>query len=256
VQQVVEEALGALLDGAVRIHGAGRTDAGVHARGQVAHLDPRRRGRRAGLCDNLKALVHGTNHHLPASVRVMAAQHMAFGFHARTSAMGKLYRYTIATGPVVSPFDAPRALHERRPLDTDAMARALAFLPGRHDFSAFAVAGGSHSHGVRRLFAARLDCDAYPHAVHPGQRIRLSFWGDGFLRGMVRSLAGTLVEIGRGERSATSMAALLVPGTTRDAAGFTADARGLCLERVVYPPVWRPLAFYPDEVPSPAGDGV
>lgn len=243
VQQTVEDALSELYDGRVVLHGAGRTDAGVHARGQVAHLG-RVEGRRRL---PLKALVHGPR--LPRSVRILAAERMADDadgepFHARKSAVGKEYVFRIVTGRVVDPFDFPYVLHLRHPLDVGAMRRAARALPGRHDFSAFAVAGGCHASGVRRLFAARVD--ASPEKSDPSSReIRFTFWGEGFLRGMVRSLAGSLIEIGRGKRPAGDVERLLEPGRTRDEAGFTADAHGLCLERVAYPRRWRVVERWP-----------
>src|SRR3954469_15082903 len=128
VQQVVEEALERLLGHAVRIVGAGRTDAGVHARGQVAHLELPRDFPARGL-------VHGTNHHLPEDVRVLAAAAMPAGFHARRHAWGKEYLYRLSRAPVLSPLDAPFVAPAPAVLDPGRMASAAALLPGRHDFS-------------------------------------------------------------------------------------------------------------------------
>ena len=240
MQQSIEEALSKLTKVDVVVHGAGRTDAGVHALGQVAHLAVR--GRPDAPLPELpiRALVTGTNHFLAPQIRVLSAQRLDtpdLEFHARKSAVGKRYVYRVAQGRVVPPFEALRSLQVRSPLDIGAMRDALAALPGCHDFSAFAIAGGSHTQGVRRMFSARLDAT-------PDGRLRVEFWGQGFLRGMVRSLVGTLVEIGRGERSANDMARLLEPGRTRDEAGFTAPAQGLCLERVVYPDDWRVVEWF------------
>ncbi|MEL7058865.1 MAG: tRNA pseudouridine(38-40) synthase TruA [Acidobacteriota bacterium] len=229
VQQTVEEALSTLAGRRLRIHGAGRTDAGVHARGQVAHLlEP------SGL--PLRALVHGTNHHLPADVRILAAHHVPAGFHAQRSALGKEYLYRLWLGRVVPPTEAPTVAPTRGPLDDEAMREAAHRLTGRHDFSAFALAGGAHEHGRRHLWAIRLE------RLQSGLELRLRVFGDGFLRGMVRSLVGTLVEVGRGERSLDSVTALVAPGARRDDAGPTAEARGLTLARVVYPRRWAPVA--------------
>ncbi len=228
VQQVVEEALGDLLGTTVTIHGAGRTDAGVHASGQTAHL-------RLGNPFPEKGLVYGTNHRLPPDIRLLAAHRMPAGFHARKSALGKEYLYRLYLGRVAPPLLAPYAMRVPRDLDSAAMRRALASLPGRHDFTAFASAGGAHGQPFRRLFAATLD--------QAGRELRLRFSGDGFLRGMVRALVGTLVEVGTGRRAPESMAELL-GGRPRAEAGPSAEAQGLVLERVVYPPRWRPLGGY------------
>lgn len=228
VQRVVEEALGKLLGDDVRIVGASRTDTGVHARGQVAHLVLPRPFPARGL-------VHGTSHHLPPDVRVLAAHEMPPGFHARKSALGKEYLYRIYRGRVVSPLEEPYVTRVERPLDVAAMRAALGVLVGRHDFTAFAIAGGSHKSPVRRLFAATLD--------EVGRELHLRFWGEGFLRGMVRSIVGTLVEVGRGQRSVASVGELLA-GRPRSEAGPTAQAKGLVLERIFYPSRWRSLQGY------------
>jgi len=222
VQQVVEEALGKLLGSAVRVTGASRTDAGVHARGQAAHLELPRPFPERGL-------VHGTNHHLPEDVRVLAAARMPDGFHARRHAWGKEYLYRLSRAEVISPLDAPFVAAAPASLDVARMARAAALLPGRHDFSAFALAGGSHAQPCRRIFSARWE--------EAGEELAFRIVGEGFLRGMVRALVGTLVETGTGRRSPESFAALLA-GAPRSAAAPTAPAHGLALEHVFYPPEW------------------
>jgi tRNA pseudouridine38-40 synthase len=222
VQQAVEEALERLLGEPVRIVGASRTDAGVHARGQVAHLELPRPFPERGL-------VHGTNHHLPEDVRVMAAAAMPDGFHARKHALGKEYVYRLSRAPVLSPLDSLFVAPVAVTVDLERMVRATASLAGRHDFSAFALAGGSHRQPFRRIFSARWEED--------GEKVRLRVVGEGFLRGRVRALVGTLVEVGTGKRSPESFAALLA-GRPRSEAGPTAPAHGLVLERVLYPPEW------------------
>jgi tRNA pseudouridine38-40 synthase len=222
VQQVVEEALARLLGEPVRVVGASRTDTGVHARGQVAHLELPRPFAESGL-------VHGTNHHLPEDVRVLAAAAMPAGFHARKHAWGKEYLYRLSRAAVLSPLDALFVAQAPASVDLPRMRRAAELLSGRHDFSAFALAGGSHTQPFRRIFSARWEAD--------GEEMRFRVVGEGFLRGMVRGLVGTLVEVGIGRRSPESFAALLA-GRPRREAGATAPAHGLVLQRVLYPATW------------------
>lgn len=223
VQQVVEEAVAALTGEPAPVVGAGRTDAGVHARGQAAHLELAKRWSRG-------ALVHGVNHHLPDDIRVLDAVRMRSGFHARKCARSKEYRYRLVRAEVLSPLDAPFAVRVEREPDLASMRRAAAALVGRHDFSAFALSGGAHSDPRRTVFAAGWR--------ESGQEITFSVVGDGFLRGMVRSLVGTLLEVGQGRREVAEFARLLA-GAPRSAAGPTAPAQGLVLQRVEYDPGWR-----------------
>jgi tRNA pseudouridine38-40 synthase len=225
VQQVLEEALGRLLRFPALVQGAGRTDAGVHARGQAASFtlpEP----------FPVRGLVHGTNHHLPADVRVLAAAAMPAGFHARKHAIGKEYSFRLSRAAVVSPLDAPFTVRVPAEIDPARMAQATELLPGRHDFSAFALAGGAHGQPFRTIFSAVWE--------EAGEELRLRIVGDGFLRGMVRALVGTLIEVGMGRRSPVSIADLL-RGRPRSEAGPTAPAHGLVLEKVLYPPEWRPV---------------
>ncbi|MEO6195059.1 MAG: tRNA pseudouridine(38-40) synthase TruA [Thermoanaerobaculia bacterium] len=240
VQQVVEEALERLLGRPARIVGASRTDAGVHARGQAAHLE---------LADPFpeRGLVHGTNRHLPADVRVLAAAAMPPGFHARKHAAGKEYLYRLGRAAVLSPLDSLFMAPAPAGIDPERMARAADLLPGRHDFSAFALAGGSHGQPFRRIFSARWE--ARPEEGNGELAFRVV--GEGFLRGMVRALVGTLIEVGSGKRSVESFAALLA-GQPRSAAGPTAPAHGLTLQQVFYPPEWRGEGD--PAIPDPATD--
>jgi tRNA pseudouridine38-40 synthase len=218
VQQELEEALGRLLGSPLRVHGAGRTDAGVHARGQAVSFElpepfPER------------GLVHGTNHHLPEDVRVLAAAAMPVGFHARKHAAGKEYSFRLSRAAVLSPLDAPFTVRVPAEIDPARMAEAAELLPGRHDFSAFALAGGAHGQPFRTVASA-----AWEEA---GEELLFRITGDGFLRGMVRALVGTLIEVGMGRRPPASIADLL-RGRPRAAAGPTAHAHGLVLEKVLY----------------------
>jgi tRNA pseudouridine38-40 synthase len=239
VQEVLEDALARLLATPVRVIGASRTDAGVHARGQAAHVDPPA----AAGAFPLHGLVHGTNRLLPAAVRVLAAHAMPPGFHARRLASAKEYSYRMSRAGVLSPLDAPYALRVPARLDVAAMRRAAAALAGRHDFSAFAITGGSHTHPFRTLTSAVLE--------EAGEELCFRVVGDGFLRGMVRRLVGTLLDVGDGRRAPEDLAALLAGAGARGSAGAAAasaaeagpkaPSHGLVLERVFYPPQWQPL---------------
>ena len=219
VQQRVEEALSALMGEDVSVHGASRTDAGVHARGQEAHLILDREFPESGL-------VHGTNHHLPQDIRVLESRRMPDGFHARKSATSKEYSYRLDSASVQSPLDAPFSVQIGPGLNVPALQQCASRLVGSHDFSAFALAGGNHSQPVREIFAADWR--------ETDSTLRLRIKGSGFLRGMVRSLVGTMLEVGRGKMTPEQFGNLL-QGGERCEAGPTALARGLTLESVQYP---------------------
>lgn len=225
VQQTVEEALSRFLDRDVRIHGASRTDAGVHARGQVAHFVLEREF-------PIQGLQHGTNKYLPEDIRVMEAHRMPEGFHARKCTRAKEYRYRILKGRVLSPLDSPYALRVTNVIDLEAITKASEYLLGEHDFTAFALSGGSHGQPFRTIYRVEWVAD--------GDGLEMSIEGSGFLRGMVRSLVGTLIEVGAGKRAPSEFAELL-EGRPRGEAGPTAAAQGLTLQCVSYPEEWQPI---------------
>jgi tRNA pseudouridine38-40 synthase len=219
VQGVLEEALGRLCGHPVTIHGSGRTDAGVHARGQVASFATP--GRRTAF-----EILRGGNALLPPSVAILAAEEAPAGFHARFSAVGKVYEYDYAVGPVRRPLRQGRAWQVGPGLDWAEVERALPSLTGEHDFRAFRAAGSETAGSVRAIFEAALS------RPEPDLR-RLTLAGSGFARHMVRIVAGRLAEIGRGRLPAAALADIIASGD-RARAGPTAPPDGLCLARVIY----------------------
>jgi tRNA pseudouridine38-40 synthase len=220
IQGLVEEALARLEGAPVAVHGAGRTDAGVHALGQVASVQ-------ITASHPLDVIARALNASLPPEVRVTSVEDAADEFHARFSARAKTYRYVIRNGPVASPFERAYVWLIQDALNRDAMCEAAAVLVGTHDFGAFRSVGGDVRTTIRTITES-----GFQRQDDPGL-LTYEITGDGFLRHMVRALVGTLVEIGRGQRPASSMPALLA-GASRADAGATAPPQGLFLVRVVY----------------------
>jgi tRNA pseudouridine38-40 synthase len=230
VQGLLEDACARLARAPVAVAGAGRTDAGVHAAAQVAS---------AALDTTLDSATLGRalNAHLPAAVRVWRVEEAAPDFHARFSRHRKTYAYRILNGPVANPFRDRYAWHVPRHLSAIAMSDASASLVGTHDFRAFQSAGSETATTLRTVESSRLSVD--PIAEHgatvawDGSWLTYRIVGTGFLRHMVRTIAGTLVEIGSGRADPEIIATLLQTRTRADA-GPTAPAHGLCLESVEY----------------------
>jgi tRNA pseudouridine38-40 synthase len=218
IQGTLERVLSQILQEPVRVLGSGRTDAGVHALAQVAHLRTRSQLPRERLLRSVNAL-------LPPDIAVMRIEAAPEGFHAQFQARSKRYRYRIFTGPVVPPFIRPYVHHVRVPLNVGLMRREAAALAGRHDVRAFARAGSGRSETVRTIRECRV--------VRRNQELHVEVEADGFLRTMVRSLVGTLLDIGRGRLPPGRIRALLRRGS-RELAGTTAPARGLALVSVSY----------------------
>lgn len=219
VQGTLESAIARVTSRRVRVTGSGRTDAGVHAEGQVASV--------AVETDlPLERLRRALNGVLPPDVAVLDVSPAPEGFDARRDALAKLYRYSVWNGPSRSPLRRRRALCLQRPLDVPAMQRAARALVGHHDFGAFQAAGSQVATRDRTLL--RLDV-----LGEAGGALDLWFEGSGFLRHMVRNLAGTLLEVGSGRRRAEEMPAILA-SRDRRLAGRTAAPEGLTLVAVRY----------------------
>jgi tRNA pseudouridine38-40 synthase len=220
VQEELEKAVGKLSGETVRVTGAGRTDAGVHARGQVASLRVQKEL-------PLTAWTAGLNALLPEDLACVRAEVAPEGFDARRWARGKRYIYYILQTPVRSPLQRGRAWEIRRPLDVAAMRAASAGLLGSHDFSALRAADCPARTTVRDI--RRLSIE------QQGPRLDLVVEATAFLKHMVRNIVGTLVEVGHGRRAADSLAALL-ESRDRRLAGPTAPPHGLWLDEVFYLP--------------------
>jgi tRNA pseudouridine38-40 synthase len=218
VQGILQDLLSEAYKQRIVLHGSGRTDAGTHARGQVAnfHAPARLPVERLPLILNSR---------LPEDIRVLAARVAPAGFHARKSARGKIYLYRVYTGRVISPFRAPVYHHRPRGLDLDAVARAMRLLEGKHDFTSFCAHAAGEKNRVRTLRVCRM--------TRRGHQLHFRLEADGFLHHMVRNIVGTLLEVGDGNRPAESIPALLA-ARDRRLAGPTAPARGLTLLRVLY----------------------
>jgi tRNA pseudouridine38-40 synthase len=222
LQAAIERLCGAP-SGTVRVTGAGRTDAGVHARGQVASLTAPPAARPLPL----KAWTSGLNALLPPEIACVRAEVAPQGFDARRWARGKRYVYSILNRPLRSPLERGRVWEIRRPLDDAAMRLALAHLLGWHDFSALRAADCPARTTVREIRAISL--------ARAGEVLRLEIEATAFLKHMVRNIVGTLVEVGHGRRDPDSLPALLA-GRDRTRAGPTAPPHGLVLDEVFYLP--------------------
>jgi tRNA pseudouridine38-40 synthase len=218
VQGVLEDAIREMTGESVFVRGAGRTDAGVHADGQVATFD---------LEVNIPphGFLRGLNSILPADVALVDVAHAAPDFDARFSARGKVYRYTVWAHFVRSPRRARRAWHVREPLDLEAIRTVAAALIGDHDFRAFR-ASDCDRRTTRRIVRA-IDVD------RQGALLTIDVEATAFLKNMVRILVGTLVDVGRGRIEPGAVARMLETGD-RAAGGMTAPACGLTLLRVIY----------------------
>lgn len=220
VQEVLEGAWERLTGERVRLIGAGRTDAGVHATGQVVGL----RTLHSSIPD--ERVPYALNSVLPDDVRVTGCERVPPAFHARFDALSKIYEYLIYNAPFPSPLYRRYAYFVPPPLDDEAMGRAAAALIGRHDFAAFAGVNSPRRSTVRHVLECRVRRD--------GPLVRVAIEANGFLYHMARTIVGTLLMVGKGERPSAWVAEVLL-GRDRREAGPTAPAHGLVLRTVRYP---------------------
>lgn len=237
IQDVIEAAAARILHAPLRIAAAGRTDAGVHALAQRFHAD---------IPDTCRMTPQNwrdaLNAHLPASIRIMAAQEVPADFHARFNAVGKRYDYLICRAAVLPPFLAGRAWHLPHAFDAELLAQALHLYDGTHDFRRFAAKRGNEPDVPPADFYLRTIWSAEVCEEQGGDILRLRFHGNGFMYRMVRLLVGTAHQVARGRMSLAELAAHL---TELDApkSRFCAPADGLILDEVMY----ETLSCHPTE---------
>ena len=217
IQGKLETALSRILEEPIEVSGSGRTDAGVHARGQVANFHCESELSAAEILANLRR-------YLPEDIGIYSCKEVSPRFHARLNAKEKTYCYRIWNSEAPCVFARRFVAVMPEKLDVETMKQAADLLLGRHDFSAFCGNAKMKKSTVRELYAIVISCR--------GEEIQIRYTGNGFLYNMARILTGTLVEVGRGEREADSIPALF--GAKREQAGFLAPAQGLCLEEVIY----------------------
>lgn len=218
IQGQVSAALSRITGEPVSLTGSGRTDSGTHARGLVANFFTRSKIPPA-------QLVRALNSILPRDIRILGARRASADFHARGSAVSKEYRYQIYLGAVMPPHMLREYFHFPFPIDIPAMKAAASLFLGKHDFASFAKTNSAVASTIRHIFRCELKKN--------GRRLYLTVEGNGFLHHMVRNMAGTLLEVGRGSISLDDFQALFEKRDRR-LAGFTAPAHGLILLKVQY----------------------
>ena len=220
VQDTLEHAFQKISGTRIRVHGAGRTDAGVHALAQCAHVDlPDRRL-------SLKRWTKALNSTLSPAIRILRCQFMPQNFHARFSATGKLYRYRIWAAPILPPLEFGRAWHISSPLDVDLLKTAGKKFVGTHDFAAFAANRGKKEQDtMRTIWSAQIR--------RSGPRIAIEIAGDGFLYKMVRLMVGAMTQVALNKMNVDEIVARLKAGHA-NGSRFVAPAKGLYLVKIWY----------------------
>ncbi len=225
IQEEIEKQLSRIHSSPITLHGAGRTDAGVHAKGMVAHFH-------SAKAISTTAFFNSLNSMLPPSIRILQVEKMDNGFHARFSVKSKTYIYTLCIAPIQLPTQRLYSVHIRKPLDTLAMQDCLKIIIGTLDFSSFETAGSRDKSivegrgAVRTIFQAELQ-------LKNDTEIQFFFTGDGFLRHMIRNLMGTILDVGLGRKSVTRFEEILL-ARDRQLSSSTAPAKGLILQNVNY----------------------
>jgi tRNA pseudouridine38-40 synthase len=225
IQGEIERCLSRMTQEDILVNGAGRTDAGVHADGMVAHFHTRS----TITCQDF---LFALNAMLPSAIRIFSSEEVPLAFHARFSAIGKIYRYEVCTDKIQPPRMRLYSLHITVPLDRIVMSRCLSLIVGTHDFSSFENSGSrdkNNSSGrgaTRTIHEARL-------IEHSNEYFSMQFQGDGFLRNMIRNLTGSLLMAGKGKITPREFAQILA-AKDRTMAGPTAPAHGLSLVKVLY----------------------
>ncbi|MSS62560.1 tRNA pseudouridine(38-40) synthase TruA [Velocimicrobium porci] len=218
IQEKIEQVLSKMTGEEIEIHGSGRTDAGVHAKGQVANF----------ITDSklpIEQIKNYLNQYLPNDIAVLEVMEVKERFHARLNAVKKRYNYTIWNDNVPNVFERNYMYTVEEPLDLEKMKQAADYLIGEHDFKSFCANKRMKKSTIRTIYAINI--------YSAGSKIVLSFEGNGFLYNMVRIMAGTLIEVGLGEITPEQIVRIL-ERREREAAGALAPAKGLCLEKVWY----------------------
>lgn len=216
IQDEIEKAIKKITNQEIEVHGSGRTDAGVHALGQVANFEIETK-------IPAEKMKFALNQHLPDDIRILSSEEADAGFHSRFSAKGKTYRYRIQTGEVKRPFERNTAYFVRGDLDIGKMRESAQYLIGEHNFASFKSEGSSAKNFVREIFSIEIR--------KTEDIIEMEISGNGFLYNMVRIIAGTLVEIGKGRNLDIPE---ILSQEKREFAGPTAPAHALFLKEVYY----------------------
>jgi len=225
IQGELERVLGKITNNAVILHGAGRTDAGVHALGMVASFE-------TSSFIALPELLRGANSILPPAIRILEIKDADPDFHARFSTTSKTYLYTIETGTIQSPVNRLYAVHIPQNLTIEPMQQCLKLITGTHDFASFEASGSRDKSITTGRGSIRTLQEAVLNATGTDQ-LQFVFTGDGFLRHMVRNIVGTVLEVGKGRKTVEEFK-IILQAKNRSTAGATAPAHGLLLKTVNY----------------------